>query len=143
MMSNVAIEAARSGAITSGQFSPLNTGLLMVAIGILSMLLRYQITNRKMTIAVNGEVRQEFIDEMAALRVEVRESRDEIRELRDENTALRREIGELHGVIDGMRRENLAAQHSAQRVVADALPKSPQIERALSALGNVQGDTKS
>lgn len=136
MMDNAVIEAARSGAIMSGHFSPLNTALLTVAIGILGMLLRYQIANRKMTIAVNGEVRQEFIDEMKALR-------DEVRELRDENTALRREIGELHGVIDGMRRENLAAQHSAQRVVADVLPKSSHIERALSSLGNIQGDAKS
>lgn len=128
------VAAAREGATLAGQFSPLNTALLTVAIGILSLLLRYQITNRKMTIAVNGEVRQEFIDEMKALR-------DEVRELRDENGALRREIGELHGVIDGMRREaltgNLATQRAMARTMGDQVP--PSTRAALDSLDNVRG----
>lgn len=154
MTSNAAIEAAREGARMAGQFSPINTALLTVAIGILSTILFHQRANRKMTIQVNGEVRQEFIDEMAALRGEVKSSREESEGLREEIRTLRSEVRKrddkidqlrdevrsLHGVIDGMRRENLGAHTSAQRVIAERLPHSPEIDRALRSLGNVQGD---
>mgnify|MGYP003342386882 CR=1 FL=1 len=44
----------------------LTMGLSTVAIGLLGILTRFHLANRKMTIAVNGEVRQEFIEEMKA-----------------------------------------------------------------------------
>ena len=128
------IAAARAGATVAGHFSLLNTGLLTIAIGILGMLLHHSVTNRKMTIAVNGEVRQEFIDEMKALR-------DEVRDLRDENTALRREISELHGVIDGMRRDQLTGQLATQTVIARQMGGMvpPATRAALDSLDAVKG----
>ena len=140
MMTNEAIEAARAGAIASGHFSPLNTVILTVAIGLLGMILRYQIANRKLSIGVNGEVRKEILDQLWALREDNDGLRDEIRTLRRENDALRDEVRGLHGVIDGMRREGLSAHLSAQRVVAEALPTSPHIDRALRSLGEIKGD---
>jgi len=139
MMSNTAIEAARAGAIASGQFSPLNTAILTVAIGLLGMILRFQIANRKLSIGVNGEVRKEILDQLNALRGDNDGLREEIRTLRRENDALRDEVRGLHGVIDGMRREGLTAHISAQRVVADALPHSPEMARAMRSLDNIQG----
>lgn len=128
------IAAARAGATVAGHYSPLNTALLTVAIGLLGLLLRFHLANRKMTIAVNGEVRQEFIDEMKALR-------DEVRELRDENSALRREISELHGVIDGMRRDQLTGQLATQTVIARQMGGMvpPATRAALDSLNAVKG----
>ncbi|NLS27924.1 hypothetical protein S2M10_29260 [Sphingomonas sp. S2M10] len=78
----------------------------------------------KLQIEANSGLRREFIDEMHALR-------SEVKALREENGLLRREISELHRIIDGMRRENLSAQISGQRVIQrtlmdqlDALPGS-------------------
>lgn len=69
--------------------------------------------------ANNAGLRKEFIEEMAALR-------DEVKGLRNENDLLRGEIRELHRVIDGLRRQNNAAQISGQRVVVDALKALPE-----------------
>lgn len=52
----------------------------------------------------------------------------EVHDLRSENAAMRKEIRELHGMLDGMRRENQAAQISGQRVIADTLRSLPQGE---------------
>lgn len=116
-------------------FGPLNTSLISIMLGVLAIILKNQMAHRKMTIQVNGEVRTEFIEEMQALRVEVKG-------LREENDSLRKEVRELHGVIDGMRREGLSGQLSAQRVVADMMPQTPAMERALRTLNGIAGDTK-
>lgn len=139
---NAVVEAARAGAIASGHFSPLNSALITIAIGMLGLILRFQLANRKLSIGVNGEVRKEILDQLNALRGDNDALRDEIRTLRRENDALRDEVRNLHGVIDGMRRENLSAQHSAQRVVADMLPTSPAMSRALRSLDDIQGATE-
>lgn len=127
-------EAAEKAAPIS-PFGPLNTGLISIMILLLTIAMKNQIANRKMTIQVNGEVRSEFIEEMQALRTEVKG-------LRDENVNLRQEVRELHSVIDGMRREGLASQLSAQRVVADLIPKTPAMERALRSLDKFDGRTE-
>lgn len=142
LATNETIEAARAGATLAGHFSPLNTLLSTAAIGMLGVILRYQITNRKLSIGVNGEVRKEILDQLGALRADNDGLRDEIRTLRRENDALRDEVRGLHGVIDGMRREGLAGQISAQRIVADMMPQSPAMDRALRSLGDLQGDAK-
>jgi len=162
----VAVKAVAEHAPYS-PFGPLNTTLISIMIGLIVALLRIQLANRKMTIQVNGEVRQEFIDEMAALRSEVKASREENEKLResarteseglrgevrtlreevrkrdDKIDQLRDEVRSLHGVIDGMRREGLSSQLSAQRVIADALPTTPAMDRALRSLNDIQGDAK-
>lgn len=81
----------------------------------------------------NAGLRREFIDEMAALRTEatalrgeVNSLRDQVRRRDDKIDLLRQEIHELHGVIDGMRRENQAAQISGQRAIRQHLESLPQ-----------------
>lgn len=74
----------------------------------------------------NAGLRKEFIEEMAELRAEVRNLRKEVQTRDDKIDLLRAEITELHGLIDGMRRENQAAQISGQRVIADTLKSLPQ-----------------
>jgi cell division protein FtsB len=127
---------AASKAPNISPFGPLNTSLISIMLGVLAIILKNQIAHRKMTIQVNGEVRHEFIEEMQALR-------SEVKGLRDENVNLRQEVRELHAVIDGMRREGLSGQISAQRVVAEMMPQTPAMERALRSLDNVVGDRKS
>lgn len=79
-------------------------------------------------------LRQEFIDEM-------RQLRDEVKSLRDENGELRKEIRELHGIIDGMRRENLTANLAVQRDAIGDRPVSKPMERALGKLDEIAGET--
>lgn len=129
------VAEAAEKAVPISPFGPLNTGLISIMITLLLVAMKNQVANRKMTIQVNGEVRSEFIEEMQALRVEVKG-------LRDENENLRREVRDLHGVIDGMRREGLAGQLTAQRVVAEMMPQTPAMERALRTLDGVTGDKK-
>ncbi len=74
----------------------------------------------------NAGLRKEFIDEMATLREEVQKLRVEVRDRDDKIDLLRREIGELHSVIDGLRRQNQTAQISGQRVIQDHLESLPQ-----------------
>ncbi len=101
----------------------------------------------------NAGLRKEFIDEMAALRGEVRSSREESEGLREEVRTLRQEvrrrddkidqlrseIRELHGVIDGMRRENMAAQIHGQRAVVEAMPDDLVPPATRAALKRIQG----
>lgn len=159
------LEMAREGARMAGKFSPVNTALLTVAIGLLGMILNYLYKNRKLTTEVNGELRQEFIAEMHALRDQVGGLRDdndtlrsEVRNLRRENDQLRDEVRGLHGVIDGLRRGTMQAAMSAERVMASELPLSNAMQRAVATLdglsnstvlpvqgtarGNVEGDAK-
>lgn len=136
MFLNAVAAASKVAATNISPFGPLNTGLISIMLGVLALLLKNQMAHRKMTIQVNGEVRSEFIDEMQALRLEVKG-------LRDENVNLRQEVRELHSVIDGMRREGLSGQLSAQRVVAEMMPQTPAMERALKTLNGIAGDTKS
>ncbi len=82
--------------------------------------------------AANTQIRAELRDEMKALR-------DEVKALRDENRGLRDEIKALHGVIDGMRRENLQAGISAQRAVMGTLPRDLVPERTRQALDRMEG----
>jgi predicted nuclease with TOPRIM domain len=118
-------------------FPILNAGALTVLIG---LILRNRLANRRLTIEENAGLRKEFIEEMAALRHEVKDLRGEVRARDDKIDALRietakrdekidllrAEITELHGIIDGMRRENQASHISGQRVIADAIRSLPQ-----------------
>lgn len=113
-------------------FGPLNTGLISIMITLLLIAMKNQLANRKMTIQVNGEVRSEFIEEMQALRLEVKG-------LRDENDSLRKEVRELHGVIDGMRREALQAGISTQRAVVESLPPGFVPAKTQEALDRIKG----
>lgn len=136
--------ATQAGVISP--FGPLNTVLISLMITLLVFLLKYQLANRKMTIQVNGEVRQEFINEMHALRDQVTGLRDdneglrvEIRTLRRENDQLRDEVRSLHGVIDGMRRDNLQSGLSTQRAVVDSLPRELVPPATRAALDRIKG----
>jgi predicted RNase H-like nuclease (RuvC/YqgF family) len=80
----------------------------------------------------NTEIRLE-------LRTELRELREEVRALREENRGLRNEIKALHGVIDGMRRENLQSGLSTQRAVVESLPRDLVPPATLDALDRIRG----
>lgn len=104
-------------------FPLLNAGLIC---SLLALLVKFRLENRKLSITENSGLRQEFIEEMHALR-------EEVKGLRSENGQLRDEVRQLHSVIDGMRRGALEGGISAQRVVLDALPAgsvSPAIKSA-------------
>lgn len=139
MTENAIIEAARAGATTAGHFSPLNTLLVSVAIGMLGLLLRFQLANRKLSIGVNGEVRKEILEQLGALRDDNDALRDEIRLLRNENDALRTEVRSLHGIIDGMRRESMQAGFSTQRAVVESLPREMVPPATREALDRITG----
>lgn len=80
----------------------------------------------KILAAQRPKMKELEIGEDASIRAFMAEQMGELREemkgLRDENHALRKEVRDLHGVIDGMRREALQAGISTQRAVAESLP---------------------
>lgn len=90
---------------------------------------------RELDIGERSGLREEFIGEMAALR-------EEVKGLREENSALRQEIRALHGIIDGMRRDQLQGAISTQSVVARNVDPSPEMQRALNSLDKVAGMKK-
>lgn len=128
------MESAIASVISKGTPS----GWTLCVLGLVGVILLAKIAlnqrpqMKELEMSEGASLRTAFVAEMTALR-------GEITELRDENNALRREIRELHAVIDGMRRENLTAHLSGQRVVAEALAHSPEIERAIDSLKNVKG----
>lgn len=90
----------------------------------------------ELEIGQNTGLRKEFIEEMQALR-------EEVKGLRLENGELRHEIRELHQIIDGMRREQLQAGASEHAVLARHLPLTPAMSRALDSLDQVKGTGES
>lgn len=127
----IAVKSATGVITATGIWSILLTlaGILIVAV---VAYIKIMPRLRELEINNNAGLRKEFIEEMAALRGEVTgmreengELRDEVKGLRTENKVLREEIRELHGVIDGLRRENQSAQISGQRVIADTLRALP------------------
>lgn len=105
----------------------INGGFLVAVVG---MLLKYRLDNRKVTVEDNKGLRAEFIAEMHALR-------DDVKALRTENDGLRKEVRDLHFVIDGMRKQNLATQMAMLRAGEDRV--SPEIEAAMDALESIPG----
>lgn len=89
----------------------------------------------KLKVEENAGLRREFIDEM-------RQLRDEVTQLRTENDILRKEVRELHGVIDGMRRENLTSHIVTQRDALGDRELSPPMQRAVGKLDEIVGGPK-
>jgi FtsZ-binding cell division protein ZapB len=87
---------------------------------------------RELDISEGEALRTAFVGEMQALRVE-------IKELREENQGLRNEVRALHGIIDGMRRESLQSALSTQRAVVSTLPPEFVPEKTREALERIQG----
>lgn len=113
----VAVKSATGVLTAAGVWSGVTVVLTIVVLAVVAYI---RILPRLKELEINNSagLRKEFIDEMGALRRDVKD-------LRNENDLLRKEIRELHGVIDGLRRANQAAQISGQRVVADALASLP------------------
>jgi len=88
---------------------------LLVAGGLIKIFINQRPKMKELDIGQDGEIRAFFATQIEGLR-------SEILALREENTALRSEIRSLHGVIDGMRRENLQIGISTQRAVVQSLP---------------------
>jgi uncharacterized protein YoxC len=135
----IAVKSATGVLTAAGVWS--GVAVIVVAmIGAVVAYIRIMPRLREVENSNNAGLRKEFIEEMAALRGEVRSSREESEGLREEVRtlrqevrnrddkidALRSEIRELHGVIDGMRRENQAAQISGQRAIVETLKALPQ-----------------
>lgn len=114
----IAVKSATGVLTATGVWGMLLTLASILIVGVVAYI-RIVPRLRELENANNAGLRKEFIDEMTELRKEVKG-------LRDENTLLRREIHELHGVIDGMRRENQAAQISGQRAIRHHLESLPQ-----------------
>lgn len=137
-MNDMAADAIGAAA----QFSPLNTSLLAVAIGMLGLLLRYQIAARKLRLEEEVGDRAGWREVIDALREQVTQLSTQVTELQGENTALRKEIRELHGVIDGMRRDNLQKGNSAALAVANALPEGSVPPSTLASIKRIAGEGK-
>lgn len=90
---------------------------------------------KELEIGKNAGLRREFIEEMQALR-------EEVTGLRNENGMLRQEVRELHKVIDGMRRGNLASNIEIQREIIGDRPVSAPLKRALKSLDEITGGTE-
>lgn len=117
--------------ISLAERSSLSGWVLCILVGMLILLqmVKQRPELAKLEIGENGAIRAEYIKEMAALR-------EEITGLRDENKSLRDEVRELHGMLDGLRREQLtnalATQSAVARAVVDEMP--PATRAALDRL---------
>jgi uncharacterized protein YlxW (UPF0749 family) len=70
------------------------------------------------------------------------ELREEVSKLRQENGELRKEVRELHGILDGMRRQQLSATLETQRAMIAETDASPAMRRALGTLRDVSRETQ-
>lgn len=129
----LAFETAAAIPVTVSNLTPTFYALCVAIVGLFGILARQWVPLRKIQVEENAGLRKEFIEEMAALRLEVsglRLDNEGLRKgqdaLRGENELLRKEVRELHGVIDGLRRENQAAQISGQRAIREHLESLPQ-----------------
>src|ERR1051326_4671996 len=129
-MNETAVEAVGSLA----KFSPLNTSLLVVAIGLLGALLKFQLQSRKLKIEEDDADRKGWGSLIETLTDQVKRLTDEVSQLQAENRHLREEVRSLHGTIDGMRRENLQAGNSAARAVVESLPEGSVPPATMAAL---------
>lgn len=114
------------------------TGWTLCALGMLGLFGIWRIyvlqrtKMRELDIGEAESLRAAFVGEMTALRAE-------ISGLREENAGLRAEVRQLHGIIDGMRRQNLQAGNSAARAVAEALPEEIIPPATRAALERIKG----
>lgn len=90
---------------------------------------------KELEITEAGAWQNVLVGEMQALR-------NEIKDLREENHGLRKEVRQLHGIIDGMRRENLQVGNSAARAVVESLPREIVPEKTREALDRIQGSAE-
>lgn len=121
----IAVKSATGLLTATGVWSAVAV-ITVAVIGAVVAYIRIMPRLRELENTNNAGLRREFIEEMAALRAEVTTLREQVRQRDDKIDLMRREIGELHAVIDGMRRENQAAQISGQRVIQDHLQALPQ-----------------
>lgn len=98
------IDAARKGAMAAGQFSPLNTVLLTVAIGILGMILNFQIKSRQTKISEDESAHKlkaaEANGERAGLHELIRTLQGQIKIMGDQMTAQQGRIDTLEAERD-------------------------------------------
>jgi predicted nuclease with TOPRIM domain len=94
---------------------------------------------KELEIGEDASIRAFMAAQMNELRDEIKGLRVETKDLRDENHALRKEVKDLHAVIDGMRREAVAAGISTQRAVLESLPVGFVPPSTKEALDRIKG----
>lgn len=127
------------GVDTVSKIAPLNSLLITVAIGMLGLILRFQLASRKLRMEEDIGDRKGWGELIQTLTDQVKRLTDEVGTLQKENHQLREEIRSLHGTIDGMRRENLQAGNSAARAVAESLPEGAVPPATMAALERMKG----
>ncbi len=126
-MTDMAVEAIA----TATSFSPLNTSLLAVAIGMLGLILRHQIAARKVKIEEDNSDRQGLSALVALLQGQVQRMDERLTSANDRIATLESERDRDHRLIIelfGQLSRNQAA------AILDSNNVSPQLRRAMESL---------
>lgn len=123
----------------------LSTGILgaiLIVIGRgIKPLIDFLIETRKLKLQERKDDRQGYGDLIDNLSDQVERLATQVRTLSTENGQLRTEVGELHGILDGMRRANLAGNISIQQRFISLLPPeklTDEVRQALKILAELE-----
>lgn len=114
--------------------------ILIVLMYGLKPLVEFFIRTRELRLQEKKDDRQGYGDLIDTLGEQVKTLGSEVRKLGSENGQLRDEVRELHGVLDGMRRQNLTDNISIQSRIIELMPKelvTPEVQHALNVLSGI------
>lgn len=118
-------------------FPLINATALITLIG---LILRHRIAARKTDIEARKVGIEEDDFDRKGWRELIEELSKQVADLRAENGQLRDEVRQLHTIMEGMRRQNLQEGSSAARAVLAALPQENIPPATREALRRVRGD---
>lgn len=125
-------------AIMTKLFPLINATALITLIG---LILRHRVVNRKIDIEEGDFDRRGWKELIGTLTEQVDRLSKQVADLQTENGQLRTEVRDLHGVLEGIRRQNLQEGSSAAAAVLAAIPPENIPPATRDALRRVRGDT--
>lgn len=118
-------------------FPLINATALITLIG---LILRHRVVNRKIDIEEGDFDRKGWKELIGTLTEQVERLSKQVTDLQTENSQLRSEVRDLHGALEGIRRQNLQEGSSAANAILSAIPPENIPPATRDALRRVRGD---
>jgi peptidoglycan hydrolase CwlO-like protein len=118
-------------------FPLINATALITLIGIA---LKYRLAARKADLEEGEFDRKGWRELIETLNAQVSQLSRQVSDLTNENSQLRTEVRELHGALEGIRRQNLQEGSSAANAILSAIPPENIPPATRDALRRVRGD---
>lgn len=118
-------------------FPLINATALITLIG---LILRHRVVNRKIDIEEGDFDRKGWKELIGTLTEQVERLSKQVTDLQTENGQLRAEVRDLHGALEGIRRQNLQEGSSAANAILSAIPQDSIPPATRDALRRVRGD---